>query len=158
MIDTHCHLCDRRFDRDRQQVFDRAHHAGVTHLVEVAYAPEIVPKAHALAAELATKPVTLTALHCIFRDIRSTSKWHARCSVAVKIPGGAAMNEGWIFQGWLYQKGDGEKRGPVSDGELLELLAKRRLMLGDIVYKQYAREGEKCISSPITLKDAMRTG
>ena len=51
MIDTHCHLCDRRFDRDRQQVFDRAHHAGVTHLVEIAYAPEIVPRAHALAAE-----------------------------------------------------------------------------------------------------------
>ncbi|MEK7824211.1 MAG: TatD family hydrolase [Candidatus Eisenbacteria bacterium] len=51
MIDTHCHLCDRRFDRDRQQVFDRAHHAGITHLVEIAYAPEIVPRAHDLARE-----------------------------------------------------------------------------------------------------------
>ena len=49
MIDTHCHLCDKRFDRDRQQVFDRAHHAGVAHLVEIAYAPEIVPRAHELA-------------------------------------------------------------------------------------------------------------
>jgi len=26
MIDTHVHLCDKRFDKDRQQVFDRAHH------------------------------------------------------------------------------------------------------------------------------------
>lgn len=49
MIDTHCHLCDKRFDKDRQQVFDRAHHAGVAHLVEIAYAPEIVPRAHELA-------------------------------------------------------------------------------------------------------------
>src|SRR6185295_16374266 len=40
-----------RFDRDRQQVFDRAHHSGVTHFVEIAYAPEIVPKAHDLARE-----------------------------------------------------------------------------------------------------------
>jgi TatD DNase family protein len=51
MIDTHCHLCDKRFDKDRQQVFDRAAHAGVTHLVEIAYAPAIVPRAFDLARE-----------------------------------------------------------------------------------------------------------
>lgn len=51
MIDTHCHLCDKRFDRDRQQVFDRAIHSGVTHMIEIAYAPEIVPKAETLARE-----------------------------------------------------------------------------------------------------------
>lgn len=51
MIDTHCHLCDKRFDKDRQQVFDRALHSGVTHLVEIAYAPEIVPRALELARE-----------------------------------------------------------------------------------------------------------
>lgn len=51
MIDTHCHLCDKRFDKDRQQVFDRAHHAGVTHFVEIAYAPEIIPRAFDLARE-----------------------------------------------------------------------------------------------------------
>ncbi len=51
MIDTHCHLCDKRFDKDRPHVFDRARHAGVTHLIEIAYAPAIVPKAHALARE-----------------------------------------------------------------------------------------------------------
>ena len=49
MIDTHCHLADKRFDRDRQQVFDRALHAGVTHFVEIAYAPDLVPRAHELA-------------------------------------------------------------------------------------------------------------
>ena len=49
MIDTHCHLCDKRFDKDRPQVLDRARHAGVTHLVEIAYAPAIVPRAHDLA-------------------------------------------------------------------------------------------------------------
>lgn len=51
MIDTHCHLADKRFDKDRVHVFDRARHAGVTKFVEIAYAPDIVPKAHALAAE-----------------------------------------------------------------------------------------------------------
>ena len=51
MIDTHVHLCDKRFDKDRQQVFDRAHHAGVTHLVEIAYSPGIWEKAFALSAQ-----------------------------------------------------------------------------------------------------------
>jgi TatD DNase family protein len=51
MIDTHCHLCDKRFDKDRQQVLDRARHAGVTHMVEIAYAPAIVPRAFDLAAQ-----------------------------------------------------------------------------------------------------------
>jgi TatD DNase family protein len=49
MIDTHCHLTDKRFAKDRDAVFARALDAGVTHLVEIAYAPEIVPKAHDLA-------------------------------------------------------------------------------------------------------------
>jgi TatD DNase family protein len=51
MIDTHCHLTDKRFDEDRERVLDRARHAGVTHFVEIAYAPEILPRAQALAAE-----------------------------------------------------------------------------------------------------------
>jgi len=51
VIDTHCHLCDKRFDKDRQHVFDRAHHAGVTHFVEIAYGPGIWEKGFALAAE-----------------------------------------------------------------------------------------------------------
>ncbi|MFN8589038.1 MAG: TatD family hydrolase [Candidatus Eisenbacteria bacterium] len=50
LIDTHCHLSDKRFDRDRQMVFDRAHHAGVRAFVEIAYAPGIWEKAFALAA------------------------------------------------------------------------------------------------------------
>jgi len=51
MIDTHCHLSDKRFDKDRVHVLDRARHAGVTHFVEIAYSPEIVVRARALAAE-----------------------------------------------------------------------------------------------------------
>ena len=51
VIDTHCHLCDQRFDKDRRHVLDRAQHAGVTHMVEIAYAPEIVPRAFDLARE-----------------------------------------------------------------------------------------------------------
>ena len=51
MIDTHCHLCDKRFDKDRQPVFDRARHVGVTHMIEIAYEPAVWEKAFALAAE-----------------------------------------------------------------------------------------------------------
>lgn len=50
MIDTHCHLTDQRFDEDRERVLDRAHHAGVTHFIEIAYAPEILPRAQAFAS------------------------------------------------------------------------------------------------------------
>lgn len=51
MIDTHCHLCDKRFDKDRVHVLDRARHAGVTHMVEIAYGPGIWERAFELAAE-----------------------------------------------------------------------------------------------------------
>ena len=51
MIDTHCHLCDKRFDKDRVHVLDRARHVGVTHLVEIAYGPGIWERAFAFAAE-----------------------------------------------------------------------------------------------------------
>ncbi|HTO90040.1 MAG TPA: TatD family hydrolase [Candidatus Sulfotelmatobacter sp.] len=50
MIDTHCHLCDKRFDKDREAVIERAHAAGVRAFVEIAHEPKIVPEAHALAA------------------------------------------------------------------------------------------------------------
>ena len=50
MIDTHCHLTDKRFDKDREQALVRAVEAGVTHLIEIAYAPAIVPRAMDLAA------------------------------------------------------------------------------------------------------------
>lgn len=51
MIDTHCHLCDKRFDKDRVHVLDRARHAGVTHLIEIAYSPVVIDRAFQLAAE-----------------------------------------------------------------------------------------------------------
>jgi TatD DNase family protein len=49
MIDTHRHLCDRRFDKDREDAIERARVTGVTHFVEIAYAPAIVPRAQELA-------------------------------------------------------------------------------------------------------------
>lgn len=51
MIDTHVHLCDKRFEKDRTAVLDRARHVGVTHMVEIAYEPGIWEKGFALAAE-----------------------------------------------------------------------------------------------------------
>ncbi len=49
MIDTHCHLCDKRFDKDREAMIERARVAGVTRFVEIAYSPPIVTKAFDLA-------------------------------------------------------------------------------------------------------------
>jgi TatD DNase family protein len=51
MIDTHCHIADARFDKDRVHVFDRARVAGVMQMVEIAYAPGIWEKGFALANE-----------------------------------------------------------------------------------------------------------
>ena len=50
VIDTHCHLCDKRFDKDREAAITRAHETGVRAFVEIAYAPDLFPKAHTLAA------------------------------------------------------------------------------------------------------------
>jgi TatD DNase family protein len=50
MIDTHCHLTDRRFDKDREEMFERARVAGVRNVIEIAYAPAIVERAHVFAA------------------------------------------------------------------------------------------------------------
>jgi TatD DNase family protein len=50
VIDTHCHLCDKRFDKDRESAIERAHAAGVRAFVEIAYTPGLVAKAHGLAA------------------------------------------------------------------------------------------------------------
>ncbi len=49
MIDTHCHLCDKRFDKDREDALRRAFDTGVRHFIEIAYAPAIVARAHELA-------------------------------------------------------------------------------------------------------------
>lgn len=35
LVDTHCHLSDRRYDEDREAVIDRARQAGLTHMVAV---------------------------------------------------------------------------------------------------------------------------
>lgn len=36
LIDTHCHLCDARFDDDRQDVIERARSSGVGHIIVIA--------------------------------------------------------------------------------------------------------------------------
>jgi TatD DNase family protein len=50
LVDSHCHLDDRRFSADRSAVLDRARAAGVTHLVTVGCELETIPRARALAA------------------------------------------------------------------------------------------------------------
>lgn len=49
LIDTHCHLGDRRFEGDRPLVLERARQAGVIHLIIVAESAEEVDQVKALA-------------------------------------------------------------------------------------------------------------
>ncbi|MDH3289929.1 MAG: TatD family hydrolase [Gemmatimonadota bacterium] len=49
LVDTHCHLGDRRFDADRDAVLDRARHVGVGHIVTIADSIETTMQAIALA-------------------------------------------------------------------------------------------------------------
>jgi len=49
MIDTHCHLADKRFDKDREEMIARAQEAGVRAFVEIAHAPGIVEKSNDIA-------------------------------------------------------------------------------------------------------------
>ncbi|PCI37568.1 MAG: hydrolase TatD [Elusimicrobia bacterium] len=49
LIDTHVHLGDERFDEDREDVMARAAEAGVSHIVEIADAPNEWDRAIALS-------------------------------------------------------------------------------------------------------------
>ncbi len=49
LIDTHCHLGDRRFDTDRDAVLDRARRAGVGHVITIADSVDATTQAIALA-------------------------------------------------------------------------------------------------------------
>ncbi|MGQ9823826.1 MAG: TatD family hydrolase [Desulfotomaculales bacterium] len=51
LVDTHAHLIDGRFDRDRQEVLERAKAAGVALIVNVGYDLESSRKSVALAGE-----------------------------------------------------------------------------------------------------------
>lgn len=53
LVDTHAHLVDGRFDRDRQEVLERARAAGVALIVNVGYDLESSRKSVALAGEFA---------------------------------------------------------------------------------------------------------
>ena len=55
-VDTHVHLCDPRFDADRDAVLARAAAAGVGRLVEIADSPDDWPRALALAR---SRPATM---------------------------------------------------------------------------------------------------
>ena len=53
IIDTHCHLSDKRFDEDRDAVIERAREAGVSHMVAVGGGGPI--EASEASAELASR-------------------------------------------------------------------------------------------------------
>lgn len=62
-IDTHTHLCDPRFDSDREDVIHRAFEAGVEAIVEVAYHEPLWPKARALAEKYPGRVFWAAGLH-----------------------------------------------------------------------------------------------
>jgi len=64
LVDTHCHLADKRFDEDRDATIERARSAGVTHIVAVGGGGPI--EASEASADLAAR----------YRFMRSTSGIH----------------------------------------------------------------------------------
>jgi hypothetical protein len=65
------------------------------------------------------------------------------------------MSEGWIFQGWVHKNGKG-RVGPVSTASLRGLLSAGHLQPADIVSKQFAQNGETCLSSPLSIQLALK--
>jgi hypothetical protein len=65
------------------------------------------------------------------------------------------MGEGWVFQGWVHKNGKGQL-GPVSTAALEDLVLAGHLQSMDIVCKQFARNGEMCLSSPLSIELALR--
>jgi hypothetical protein len=64
------------------------------------------------------------------------------------------MCEGWVFQGWVHKNGKG-RLGPVSTAALADLLLAGHLQPIDIVCKQFTRNGEMCLSSPLSVDLAL---
>jgi TatD DNase family protein len=91
MIDTHCHLTDKRFDEDRERVLDRARHAGVTHFIEIAYAPGILPRALAFAA--AHSSVFLCPGVHPSESAKVPISWLATLRAEARHPRGVALGE-----------------------------------------------------------------
>ena len=67
------------------------------------------------------------------------------------------VKDGWVFEGWIYQHGKAPLGGPVSTQRLRKLIASRRLRAEDLTWKKFARNGESCFSSPVTVAVAIAT-
>lgn len=67
-FETHAHLCDPKFDADRDEAIDRAFQKGVSHLVEIADGPSEWDKARALAERYHGKIWWAAGLHPYFAD------------------------------------------------------------------------------------------
>jgi hypothetical protein len=65
------------------------------------------------------------------------------------------MSESWVFKGWVHKNGKGQL-GPVPTATLRGLLSAGHLRPMDIVCKQFARNGEMCLSSPLPIELALR--
>ncbi|GIW51042.1 MAG: LuxR family transcriptional regulator [Gemmatimonadales bacterium] len=77
LVDTHCHLGDRRFDEDRARVIERARLAGVIHVVIVADSAGESLRVRELAREL-----DLSATAGVHPHVAST--WNADTAAAIE--------------------------------------------------------------------------
>ena len=93
LVDTHCHLADKRFDEDRDATIERARSAGVTHIVAVGGGGPI--EASEASADLAARYPFMRSTSGIHpHDAASfDSKIEARVEALLSRPEVAAVGE-----------------------------------------------------------------
>lgn len=92
LVDTHAHLCDARFDEDREAALDRALAAGVSRLVEIADSPDEWDAALALARARPSQVRCSLGLHPYYAD-RFSEAFLQNLEKKARLPEVAAVGE-----------------------------------------------------------------
>lgn len=91
-IDTHTHLCDARFEEDREAALDRARAAGVARIVEIADCPDEWAAALALSRARPTQVRCALGLHPYYAD-RFSADFLAALETKALLPEVVAVGE-----------------------------------------------------------------
>jgi TatD DNase family protein len=92
LIDSHAHLCDARFDPDRDEVIRRAFDAGVGQIIEIAYHEPLWEKSRALSERYPGQIFWAAGLHPCHVD-EYDEDFPRRLAEALKHPGAVAVGE-----------------------------------------------------------------
>lgn len=92
LFDTHAHLCDERFEEDREAALGRALAAGVSHVCEIADSPDEWDAAIALARKHPSQVRCALGLHPYYAD-RFSEAFLERLKERIRLPEVVAVGE-----------------------------------------------------------------